>query len=483
MPCVNMLLAFAFVFLSTLILLAVREQLHLRELGRGLAGPKWVLPYVGTLVPIVRDFHDFLVEAFKRARANVSWDYFMGQFMLFTNDISLTKEVLKGQGDEYGVLLSPTCKHLFGARTILFLRKEDHVVIRRVLGCIFSRKGVATFLPIMEKNIRNHLRLWIDACEQDKTIVVASRASDMLLASNVETFLGSQHGMNPFWKEKYTIMAKGFFAAPVYFPGTAYWRAIGAKESLTKRLQPVVKNAIERAKAGKDSNSVIEHWVKSLIETKHTRLEDSEIQQIVEDNLVAFLFASLDTTAAAISSLFARLSAHPDIMAKLRKEQLQLRPNSDPVTAETLREMTYTTQVVKEVLRLDSPILTTMAVAERDTELRGITVKKGTAVAGSLRAALLDGFAEPQKFDPERFGPERREHVLNAKNYIPFGVGPHRCPGNNLAEIFTVLTAAIAATSADWRRIQTKVGDRLVAKPSVRLADGCVIAITTKERM
>ena len=38
-------------------------------------------------------------------------------------------------------------------------------------------------------------------------------------------------------------------------------------------------------------------------------------------------------------------------------------------------------------------------------------------------------------FDPERFGPERREHKQHPYQYLPFGGGAHMCIGLHFAEL------------------------------------------------
>ena len=42
---------------------------------------------------------------------------------------------------------------------------------------------------------------------------------------------------------------------------------------------------------------------------------------------------------------------------------------------------------------------------------------------------LVQGWPEPEKFDPDRMGPERKEDIVHAKNFLSFGFGPHYCPG------------------------------------------------------
>ena len=74
-----MLLALAVVTLTLVVLVAL-EQRRLHRLGKGIPGPKWVPPFIGNLIPLVRDAHKFVSEAFARGR--VSWDSILGRYVV-----------------------------------------------------------------------------------------------------------------------------------------------------------------------------------------------------------------------------------------------------------------------------------------------------------------------------------------------------------------------------------------------------------------
>ena len=56
-------------------------------------------------------------------------------------------------------------------------------------------------------------------------------------------------------------------------------------------------------------------------------------------------------------------------------------------------------------------------------------IRRGTLVFPSINAANMQGWPEAHRFDPERMGPERKEDITYAKNYLTFGYGPHYCVG------------------------------------------------------
>ena len=87
--------------------------------------------------------------------------------------------------------------------------------------------------------------------------------------------------------------------------------------------------------------------MQSLIEKSDGQFNDSDMKRIVTDHLVTFIFAGLDSTVSTLTAFFALMTTHPDVLARIRSEQNQLRPEDNPVTTEILDQMTYTTQVYK----------------------------------------------------------------------------------------------------------------------------------------
>ena len=60
----------------------------------------------------------------------------------------------------------------------------------------------------------------------------------------------------------------------------------------------------------------------------------------------------------------------------------------------------------------------------------------------------LQGFTEPEKFDPERFNEARKEDLVHSKHFLTFGFGPHGCVGREYATNHLVAFLAIISTAA-----------------------------------
>lgn len=128
------------------------------------------------------------------------------------------------------------------------------------------------------------------------------------------------------------------------------------------------------------------------------------------------------------------MSDYPNVLERVREEQYRINASRDPITYEMLKEMTYTRQVVKEILRFRPPVPIWAHIAMSNMEIgSGCTAPKGCVVFSSISAACCEDFTNPDKFDPDRMGPDRQEDVKHCKNYLVFGAGPHRCAGREYA--------------------------------------------------
>jgi cytochrome P450 family 710 subfamily A protein len=86
----------------------------------------------------------------------------------------------------------------------------------------------------------------------------------------------------------------------------------------------------------------------------------------------------------------------------------------------------------------------------------------------------LQGWPEPERFDPDRMGPERKEDILHAKNFLTFGYGPHYCVGKEYAINQLVLFLAILSLEVDWTRTRTTDSDKMKYLPTIYPHDSLI---------
>ncbi|GFR71795.1 cytochrome P450 [Elysia marginata] len=90
--------------------------------------------------------------------------------------------------------------------------------------------------------------------------------------------------------------------------------------------------------------------------------------------------------------------------------------------------------VIKEAMRLHSPVPFIQRILTADTEIDGKTAPAGTLVNCVLYNIHHNPAVWPDslKFDPNRFLPENVEK-RHPYSFVPFSAGPRNCIGQNFA--------------------------------------------------
>ena len=155
---------------------------------------------------------------------------------------------------------------------------------------------------------------------------------------------------------------------------------------------------------------------------------------------VMAFFAAIETTLWSMEWAIAELVNHPNVQSKLRDEISNILEGS-PLTESDLHRLPYLQAVVKETLRLHTPIpLLVPHMNLEEAKLNGYTIPEGSKVVVNAwwLANNPEWWEKPEEFRPERFLEEEdgTDAVVGGKvdfKYLPFGVGRRSCPGIILA--------------------------------------------------
>ncbi|MGW5847437.1 cytochrome P450 [Streptomyces sp. NPDC055254] len=168
----------------------------------------------------------------------------------------------------------------------------------------------------------------------------------------------------------------------------------------------------------------------------------------VRDELVTILFAGTETTASTLSWALHEIAGHPEVEKQLVAEVDEI-VGTRPVTMEDVPRLVGIRRVLDEVIRLHGVTLLMRRTTE-EVELGGFTIPAGKEVGFSLYALHRDPalYADPDRFDPDRWLPERRAHIPR-EAFVPFGSGNRRCIGDAFA--WTEATIVLATLLARWQ--------------------------------
>jgi cytochrome P450 len=211
-------------------------------------------------------------------------------------------------------------------------------------------------------------------------------------------------------------------------------------EALAELDDCVFRYIAEHRKAGFEDCGILSLLVQSG-RADGQMFTDRELR----DQLFTLFFAGHETSATGMCWIHYFLSRHAEVRQRLLREVDSLLGDRIP-TAKDLDGLQYTEQVVKESLRVYSPIHAISRVAVVDNTVGGYHVPAGATVYISLYAThrLPRYWPDPERFDPERFMPEQSE-ARSRFAYIPFAAGHRNCIGAGQAMVeLKVVVAQIA---------------------------------------
>ena len=168
-------------------------------------------------------------------------------------------------------------------------------------------------------------------------------------------------------------------------------------------LEAELKERDQRASDGKPVADLLDRIARSEVLEETPRLAMA----------ILFMVAAFDTTQGSFGRGLLALLSDPKQLKLFRDHQ---------------GDRDFNRRAISELLRIASPTLTTSRHADKDTQLGGIDMPKGTELLLFLNAMNRDPahFPEPNKLDLER---------NNAGDQLALGWGAHYCMGAILAKL------------------------------------------------
>ncbi|KAH6988168.1 cytochrome P450 [Ilyonectria sp. MPI-CAGE-AT-0026] len=165
------------------------------------------------------------------------------------------------------------------------------------------------------------------------------------------------------------------------------------------------------------------------------------------DNLITFLVAGHETTAATFTFTIYQLLKHPEVYRKVQQEVDDV-IGKGPILVEHVGKLKYLSAVIREVLRLSAPIPAFAREAIKDETIGGMyKVKAGEQIICMLSKSHLDPavFGDTaEEFEPERMMDENFDRLMKEfpHCWAPFGTGMRGCIGRAFA--WQEMTLALA---------------------------------------
>lgn len=359
----------------------------------------------------------------------------------------------------------------------VFMDGREHVDYRKGLNGLFTRQALEAYLPGQEECYDKYFARFVEISknnDQEKGVPFMTQFRELMCAVSCRTFVGhylSDAGVKKIADDYWMITAAlELVNFPIIIPFTKTWYGKKAADMVLVEFAKCAAKSKARMAAGGDITCIMDAWIKSMQDSAKYReklakgvpVDDSEkpnplLREFsnfeISQTVFTFLFASQDATSSACTWLFQLMADRPDILDRVRAENLAAR-NGDPsvrFSMNLLENLPYTRAVVKETLRYRPPVIMVPYVAKRPWAITDTyTVPKGSMIIPSCWPALHDpeAYPEPHSFDPERWVTGDAEKQV--KNWLVFGTGPHYCLGQTYAQLNLIGMIGKASLALDW---------------------------------
>lgn len=271
---------------------------------------------------------------------------------------------------------------LLGADNFVFLDGKPHVDFRKGLNSLFTRKALESYLPGQEEVYRTYFKRFVQITKDNggKPIPFMGDFREVQVAISCRTFVGhyiTDDAVRKISDDYYLITAAlELVNFPIIIPYTKTWYGKKAADMVLAEFSKCAAKSKVRMAAGGEITCLIDAWILQMIKSEkwnkaHDNGESTEGLEKptpllrmfgdyeIAQTIFAFLFASQDATSSACTWLFQVTAQRPDVLDRVREENLKAR-NGDinaELTMDQLEGLTYTRAVVRELLRWRPPVL------------------------------------------------------------------------------------------------------------------------------
>ncbi|CAG02180.1 unnamed protein product, partial [Tetraodon nigroviridis] len=429
---------------------------------------------------------------------NVFKTHLLGRPLIRVTGAENIRKVLMGEHTLVTVDWPQSTSTLLGPNSLANSIGDIHRKRRKVFAKVFSHEALESYLPKIQQVIQESLRVWSSNPEPINVYRESQRLSFTMAVRVLLGFRVSEEEMKHLFST-FQDFVDNLFSLPIDLPFSGYRKVrvdhfdntkthfypdvkeistvvqgIRARDTLQKSIEKAIREK-PLCSQGKDYSDALDVLMESAKEN------GSELtMQELKESTIELIFAAFATTASASTSLIMQLLRHPPVLERLR-EELRARgllhngclcPEGE-LRLDTIVSLKYLDCVIKEVLRLFTPVSGAYRTAMQTFELDGVQIPKGWSVMYSIRDThdTSTVFKDVDVFDPDRFSQERGEDKEGRFHYLPFGGGVRSCLGKQLANLFLRLLAIELASTSRFE-LATRQFPRVITVPVVHPVDG-----------
>lgn len=335
----------------------------------------------------------------------------------------------------------------WNGESILIAEGDQWVRQRRLVQPAFQPRRFADYGKTIVEITRQLIESWGPALDRDGAVQID--ANQVMTALTLRVICKTLFDVDPTEDSRDIANAVAVLSEvafnemqapirlPEWWPTGFYRRKRSAMRTLDEFVWRIIR---ERRAEGRDHGDLLSMLLAAVDEEGDGgRLDDRQVR----NESMTLMLAGHDTTAAALDWVWFNIAKFPDVAAKCRAEIDDVLSGNEPTAAEVPR-LKYVEATIKETLRLYPPAIGVfLRQATENMTIGGYEIPRGSLVGLSSFVTHRDErwFAEPERFDPERFLPPNVDRIY-AGAYFPFGMGPRVCIGQAFAMTEMILIVA-----------------------------------------
>jgi cytochrome P450 len=407
-------------------------------------GPK-NRPFWGQLSMFRRDAPGFLLRT-AREFGDIAYFRLGPRHVYLINNPDYIKDVLvTRQHDFIKSQMLQRAKTLLG-EGLLTSETPLHPRQRRLVQPAFHRQRLFSYGETMAEYAARARERWHDGetldVDQEMMRLTLAVVAKTLFNTDVEAETGEIGQALTDVLHLFRMVMLPFSELLERLPLPATRRFQRAKARLDETIYRMIA---ERRASGEDKGDLLSMLLLAQDEAGTGGMSDRQVR----DEALTIFLAGHETTAVALTWTWYLLSQNPEVEARLHAELEAVLGGRMP-GVDDVPSLRYTEMVFAEAMRLYPPAWAIGRMAIKPSETGGYNIPARSIILMSPFVTHRDPrwFADPERFDPERWTPEAKAKRPKF-SYFPFGGGARVCIGESFAWMEGVLL--LAAIAQRWR--------------------------------
>ncbi len=399
------------------------------------------LPVVGSLAPMLTDPIRFLVDAYRACGPVFDLRVLNRRFVVIAGTaanlfmVRHEREFLQN-----GPVFGGFGEELGGALFLASADGETHKRLRRIQTPSYGAEHIETRVPEVVAAVKRRL----GALRVGQRLDV-QRLFQLLLVEQVGQVLHNHGGLAPLIDDLIRVfrLALGVTVMKQWPPLALQWPAYQrSKKRILDHAQKVAE--AHRANGPRETPDLVDDILAALDRNDVIRAENVRLLTLGP------LFGGIDTSSNTGAFALFNILARPEVRGRVMAEVRAAFASTPTPSWDAFKDMTALRGAMMETLRLYPVVYLAPRYVAKSFEFEGRRIEAGTQlfVATAVPHLLSECFADPERFDIDRYAAPRREHVQPGA-FAPFGTGVHACAGSRFAQSQLMVTLATMLHTLD----------------------------------